>query len=89
MSKSQRSGQARADRDHRLVDEPEAIFRPAVLVELIATAALALCTLIAATAVSIGIARADLTGAARHVSSSPGAQSTGHCPCHSPVMMGS
>jgi hypothetical protein len=37
--------------------------KPVALVELIATLALALCTLIAVTAVSIGIARADVFGA--------------------------
>lgn len=36
--------------------------KPVALVELIATLALALCTLIAVTAVSIGIARADVFG---------------------------
>jgi glycerol uptake facilitator-like aquaporin len=36
--------------------------RPVALVELIATAALALSTVVAATAVSIGIARADAFG---------------------------
>jgi glycerol uptake facilitator-like aquaporin len=36
--------------------------RPVALVELIATAALALSTVVAATAVSIGIARADVFG---------------------------
>jgi len=36
--------------------------RPSVLVELIATAALALSTVVAITAVSIGIARADIFG---------------------------
>jgi hypothetical protein len=43
-------------------DPPAPKLRPAALVELIATAALALSTLIAATAVSIGIARADIAG---------------------------
>jgi glycerol uptake facilitator-like aquaporin len=40
----------------------EAQPRPATLVELITTAALALSTVVAATAVSIGIARADVFG---------------------------
>ncbi len=38
--------------------------RPVVMIELIATVALALSTLVAVTAVSIGIARADAFGAA-------------------------
>jgi len=44
--------------------------RPVVVVELIATVALALSTLVAVTAVSIGIARADTPGAADHASAS-------------------
>jgi hypothetical protein len=43
-------------------DAPMPKLPPAAPVELIATAALALSTLIAATAVSIGIARADIAG---------------------------
>jgi hypothetical protein len=42
--------------------EAEASDRPVALVQLIATGALALSTLIAVTAVSIGIARADVLG---------------------------
>jgi hypothetical protein len=43
--------------------EPALKQRPVALVQLIATLALALCTLIVATAVSIGFARADIAGA--------------------------
>jgi len=39
--------------------------RPAVKVELIATVALALCTVVAVTAVSIGIARAEVVALGR------------------------
>jgi len=45
--------------------------RPVALVELIATLALALSTLIAATAVSIGIARAEVFGASTDVAGAP------------------
>ena len=48
--------------EHAISDAPAPKLRAAVPVELIATAALALSTLIAATAVSIGIARADIAG---------------------------
>jgi len=37
--------------------------RTVLFAELVATVALALCTLIAATVLSVGIARADMTGA--------------------------
>jgi hypothetical protein len=45
--------------------------RPVALVELIATLALALSTLIAVTAVSIGIARADVFGAQTDAGGAP------------------
>lgn len=46
----------------RALQTAEAQTRPVALVELITTAALALSTVVAATAVSIGIARADVVG---------------------------
>ena len=46
--------------DQRALDTPRT--RPAAVVELIATIALALSTVVAVTAVSIGIARADAFG---------------------------
>ena len=49
--------------EHQACDASAPKSRPVVPVELIATIALALSTLIAATAVSIGIARADIAGA--------------------------
>jgi hypothetical protein len=49
--------------EHQITDAPAPKLRPAVPVGLITTAALALSTLIAATAVSIGIAHADIAGA--------------------------
>ena len=45
--------------------------RPIALIELITTAALALSTAVAATAVSIGIARADVLGAVTHGDTTP------------------
>ena len=45
--------------------------RPVAVVQLIATAALALSTLVAVTAVSIGIARADVLGAQTDAGSAP------------------
>ena len=45
---------------HRPPDAPEPKLRPVALVQLIAIVTLALSTLIAATAVSIGLARADI-----------------------------
>jgi len=45
--------------------------RPATRVELIAAVALALSTLVAVTAVSIGIARADVFGAHAHSDTAP------------------
>jgi glycerol uptake facilitator-like aquaporin len=45
--------------------------RPVASVELIATVALALLTLVAVTAVSIGIARADVFGARAHADAAP------------------
>lgn len=44
---------------------------PAVVIELIATVALALSTLVAITAVSIGIARADVLGARADADAAP------------------
>jgi hypothetical protein len=49
--------------EHQITGAPAPKLRPAVPVGLITTVALALSTLIAATAVSIGIARADIAGA--------------------------
>ena len=49
--------------EHQIIDAPAPKLRAAVPVGLITTVALALSTLIAATAVSIGIARADIAGA--------------------------
>jgi hypothetical protein len=56
-------------------------------VQLIATVSLALCTLVAATAVSIGIARADLTqtGLHLHLLGQPACASFLQRRCHSPV----
>ena len=54
--------------DARTPEKTGAKPRPVVMVELIATVALALSTLVAVTAVSIGIARADTIGAADHAS---------------------
>jgi len=48
---------------HRPPDAPEPKLRPVALIQLIAILALALSTLIAATAVSIGLARADIAPA--------------------------
>ena len=45
---------------HRPPDAPEPKLRPVALIQLIAIVTLALSTLIAATAVSIGLARADI-----------------------------
>ena len=45
--------------------------RPIALIELITTAALALSTAVAATAVSIGIARADVLSAVSHGDTTP------------------
>jgi len=47
---------------HRPADAPEPKLRPVALIQLIAIVTLALSTLIAATAVSIGLARADKPG---------------------------
>ena len=52
----------RAALDHRALEAAEARKRPVLLVQLIATVALALSTMIAVTAVSIGIARAEAFG---------------------------
>jgi hypothetical protein len=49
--------------EHQVSDAPAPKPRPAAMLELIATVTLALSTLIAATVVSIGIARADVAGA--------------------------
>jgi hypothetical protein len=49
--------------ENRAAHEPGLKLRPVALAQLIATLALALCTLIAATAVSIGFARATVAGA--------------------------
>jgi hypothetical protein len=57
------SGFPEAGREPHPPDAPAPKLRPAALVELIATATLALSTLIAATAVSIGFARADIADA--------------------------
>jgi hypothetical protein len=56
-------------------------------IQLIATVSLALCTLVAATAVSIGIARADLTrtGWRLHLLGQPACSSFTLRHCHSPV----
>jgi hypothetical protein len=56
-------------------------------VQLIATVSLALCTLVAATAVSIGIAQADLTptGWRLHLLGQPACASFTLRHCHSPV----
>ena len=59
---------------HGLLDQaPETPpkHRPAAVVELIATLALALSTLIAVTAVSIGIARADILAARADADAAP------------------
>jgi hypothetical protein len=48
--------------DASALDVPAPRRRPGALVELITTAALALSTVVAVTAVSIGIARADVLG---------------------------
>ena len=69
MTKSERALVQR-----RALETAESRRRPVALVELIATVALALSTVVAVTAVSIGIARADVfgiradaeLGAARH-----------------------
>ena len=55
-----RSGRALAQRC--VLETAESRRRPVALVELIATVALALSTVVAVTAVSIGIARADVFG---------------------------
>jgi hypothetical protein len=51
-----------ADARDQALDAAEPEFKPVALVQLIATATLALSTLIVATAVSIGLARADIVG---------------------------
>ena len=53
------------------VETAESRRRPVALVELIATVALALSTVVAATAVSIGIARADVFGIRADADSAP------------------
>ena len=57
------------DRDTPDATEPE--HRPVAPVELIATVALALSTLVAVTAISIGIARADALGAHTDTGAAP------------------
>jgi F0F1-type ATP synthase membrane subunit a len=52
-----------ADIEYTISDTPASKHRTVAAVELIATVALALLTLVAVTAVSIGIARADVFGA--------------------------
>ena len=52
-----------AEIEYTISDAPAPKHRPVASVELIATLALALLTLVAVTAVSIGIARADVFGA--------------------------
>jgi hypothetical protein len=52
-------------------EAPTPQHRPIALIELITTAALALSTAVAATAVSIGIARADVLGAVTHGDTTP------------------
>jgi hypothetical protein len=49
--------------ENRVADAPASNLRPVALIQLIATLALVLCTLIAVTAVSIGFARANLMAA--------------------------
>jgi hypothetical protein len=57
MTRMERAGSQRC-----ALGRPESRTRPVASVELIATVALALSTIVAATAVSIGIARADVFG---------------------------
>jgi hypothetical protein len=52
-----------ADARDQALDAAEPELKPVALVQLIATVTLALSTLIVATAVSIGLARADVAGA--------------------------
>lgn len=52
-----------ADARDQALDAAEPEFKPVALAQLIATVTLALSTLIVATAVSIGLARADVVGA--------------------------
>jgi hypothetical protein len=51
-----------ADAPDQALDAAEPELKPVALVQLIATVTLALSTLIVATAVSIGLARADIAG---------------------------
>ena len=60
-----------AEIEHATPDAPVPKHRPAAPVELIATVALALLTLVAVTAVSIGIARADVFGARADADAAP------------------
>jgi hypothetical protein len=48
---------------HLTFDAPQPRLKPVALVQLIATVTLALCTLLVATAVSIGLARAEIAPA--------------------------
>jgi len=56
---------------HQPPDAPEPQLRPVALVQLIAIVTLALSTLIAATAVSIGLARADVAPAPTGANATP------------------
>jgi hypothetical protein len=56
---------------HRPTDAPEPKLRSVALVQLIAIVTLALSTLIAATAVSIGLARADVAPAPTGANATP------------------
>jgi uncharacterized transporter YbjL len=60
-------------RRHQTPDAPERKLGPVACVQLIAIVTLALSTLIAATAVSIGLARAEVVGSAAGARTTPSA----------------
>jgi hypothetical protein len=57
--------------EHPTADAPEPKLRSVALVELIAIVTLALCTLLVATAVSIGLVRAEVAGGVVSLEASP------------------
>ena len=71
MSKSLSAMSLGAEIEHTTSDAPAPKHRPGAAVELIATVALAFLTLVAVTAVSIGIARADVFGARADADAAP------------------
>jgi F0F1-type ATP synthase membrane subunit a len=71
MSKSLSAKSLGAEIEHTTSDGSAPAHRPVASVELIATLALALLTLVAVTAVSIGIARADVFGAHADTDAAP------------------